>query len=205
MSGYIYKFENPINGKVYIGKTKDIDKRLYQHTKVTIKKGTKFGNAISKYGIESFNFNIIVTIKSNNNSRLDTILNSLEKHYIRKYDSFNNGYNCTIGGDGTINFKHSQATISKFRNRRHSKGTKVKMSESRKGKSINRRVTEKWRNAIIQAKSIPVEQYTLDNTLIRKWSSISEAAKYYNISKSCICRVCKTERKSCKGFIWKYC
>lgn len=35
-------------------------------------------------------------------------------------------------------------------------------------------------------------------------SSITEAAKYYNLPKSCISRVCKNERKSCGGFIWKY-
>lgn len=39
---------------------------------------------------------------------------------------------------------------------------------------------------------------------IKQWSSITEAARYYNLPKSCISRVCKNERKSCGGFIWRY-
>ena len=35
MVGYIYKFENKINGKIYIGKTKNIKERIYQHSHVT--------------------------------------------------------------------------------------------------------------------------------------------------------------------------
>lgn len=60
--GYIYKFENKINGKVYIGKTKNIKERIYQHNHITKNKNTKFGNAIRKYGIDMFNFDILIEI-----------------------------------------------------------------------------------------------------------------------------------------------
>lgn len=204
MLGYIYKFENVINGKIYIGKTKDINKRIYQHLKVTSTKNTKFGNALSKYGIDNFKFTVELSVRSADIHKLNIVLSSLERFCIKKYGSFYNGYNCTLGGEGTLNFRHSSDTILKFRNRKHSEYTKSKMSNSKKGKKINRRVTDKWRAAIIEIKSIPIVQYSLDNIFIKKWNSISEAARYYNISKSCICRVCKKERKSCKGFIWRY-
>ena len=35
MVSYIYKFENKINGKIYIGKTKNIKEKIYQHSHVT--------------------------------------------------------------------------------------------------------------------------------------------------------------------------
>lgn len=205
MIGYIYKFENRINGKIYIGKTKNIKERIYQHSHVTKNKNTKFGSAIRKYGIDTFDFSVLITIHSKSSSNLDIILNYLEKYFIKRYDSFNNGYNCTLGGDGTINFKHSKETKNKLRGRIVSEETRRKIGYAHKGKSCHRRFTDKWRNSVIEARSIPIKQFSKDGVFIKQWSSITEAARYYNLPKSCISRVCKNERKSCGGFIWKYC
>lgn len=203
MIGYIYKFENKINGKIYIGKTKNIKERIYQHKHVTKNKNTKFGNAIRKYGIDTFDLNILVTI--NSRSSLDIILSCLEKYFIKRYNSFNKGYNCTLGGEGTINFKHSEETKNKLRNRIVSEETRKKIGNAHRGKPCCRKLTDRWRNSVIEARSIPIKQFSKDGIFIKQWSSITEAAKYYNLSKSCISRACKGERKSCKGFIWKYC
>ena len=61
MIDYIYKFENKLNGKIYIGKTKNIKERIYQHNHVTRNKNTKFGNTLRKYSINMFDFNVLVT------------------------------------------------------------------------------------------------------------------------------------------------
>ena len=37
-------------------------------------------------------------------------LDRLESYYIGKYDSFNNGYNSTLGGDGNVGYKISDST-----------------------------------------------------------------------------------------------
>ena len=205
MIGYIYKFENKINRKIYIGKTKNIKERIYQHSHVTKNKNTKFGNALRKYGINMFDFNILVTIHSKSSDNLDIILNCLEKYFIKKYNSFNNGYNCTLGGDGTINFKHSEETKNKLRGRIVSEETRKKIRHALKGKPCHRRLTDKWRSSVIEAKSIPIKQFSKDGIFIKQWSSITKAARFYNLPISCISRVCKNERKSCGGFIWKYC
>ena len=48
MTGYIYKFTNKINGKVYIGQTYNLQTRLNSHKSKALKIKTKFYNAITK-------------------------------------------------------------------------------------------------------------------------------------------------------------
>ncbi len=56
----------------------------------------KIYNAMNKYGKENFTCEIL-----EDNIPVDN-LNNKEIYYIEKYDSFNNGYNSTKGGDGRI-------------------------------------------------------------------------------------------------------
>ena len=92
MKGFIYKITNKVNGKSYIGQTRytvEFRWRQHQHKK----DNCYFHNAIHKYGVENFT---VETIEECNVEDL----NSREIFYIAKYDTFNNGYNLTIGGDG---------------------------------------------------------------------------------------------------------
>lgn len=92
MKGIIYKITNKVNGKSYIGQTRyTIEFRWKQHQHK--KDNTYFHNAIHKYGIENFSIEILEECNIED-------LNSKEIFYIAKYDTFNNGYNLTIGGDG---------------------------------------------------------------------------------------------------------
>lgn len=49
-----------------------------------------------------------------------------------------------------------------------------------------------------------VEQYTLEGKLIKVWESAEEAAKEYSTTSKAIRKVCTKERKTCKGYVWKY-
>ena len=92
MKGIIYKITNKVNGKSYIGQTRyTIEFRWKQHQHK--KDNTYFHNAIHKYGIENFSIEILEKCNIED-------LNSREIFYIAKYDTFKNGYNLTIGGDG---------------------------------------------------------------------------------------------------------
>lgn len=96
----IYKFTNKVNGKVYIGKSVDVYYRYKDHIN-KCNRGQKclFYNALRKYGIEGFNYEIILECSIEE-------LNYWEKYYISYYKSNVNrygnkyGYNCTDGGDG---------------------------------------------------------------------------------------------------------
>lgn len=98
MLGYIYHITNQLNGKKYIGKTNNAEHRLEQHYSA-LKKGThhsiKLQRAFNKHGWENFKFTYRLVKVSDENE-----LNRLEIQEIEKYDSYQNGYNETLGGEG---------------------------------------------------------------------------------------------------------
>jgi len=103
----IYKITNLINGKHYIGFTTDPDERWYNHQKCSAldKKNTHLYNAIKKYGIENFVFEIIYQSLDQDHTH-----KIMETFFIKEYDSFDNGYNMTMGGDGSLGRKDSPET-----------------------------------------------------------------------------------------------
>ena len=99
MRGFIYKITNTINGKSYIGQTiQNVKERFYQHCATKCSKvvsNMAIHRAIKKYGKSNFTVEVIEEIDSTN-------LNDRERYWIRYYDSYNNGYNSTEGGQGGI-------------------------------------------------------------------------------------------------------
>ena len=81
----IYKIENLINGKVYIGQSVHIERRWTEHCLPSAR--SLIGKAIKKYGKENFSFQVL-------NECSKEKLNELEEYYISKYNSVvPNGYN----------------------------------------------------------------------------------------------------------------
>ena len=103
MKGFIYKITNTINGKSYIGQTiQNVKERFYQHCATKCSKAVSnmaIHRAIKKYGKSNFTVEVIEEIDSTN-------LNDRERYWIKYYNSYNNGYNSTKGGqDGCKPFK----------------------------------------------------------------------------------------------------
>ena len=103
MRGFIYKITNTINGKSYIGQTiQNVKERFYQHCATKCRKAVSnmaIHRAIKKYGKSNFIVEVIEEIDSAN-------LNDRERYWIKYYNSYNNGYNSTKGGqDGCKSFK----------------------------------------------------------------------------------------------------
>lgn len=67
---------------------------------------------------------------------------------------------------------------------------------------------KKWSNNAKSGKenkrSIPVIQLSKDGTIIKEWVNGLQASKELNIATGDICKVCKGNRKSAGGYIWKY-
>lgn len=95
----IYIITNKVNNKQYIGlTTRTIYERFRSHL-YAVKNGVGhyLHNAIRKYGEENFKLELLDTAND-----LET-LKEKEIYYIAKYDTFNNGYNLTKGGDFSSN------------------------------------------------------------------------------------------------------
>lgn len=97
----IYKFQNQLDGMIYIGKTiQDVEKRKYRHL-WDVRRGSEnfLHRAIRKYGMENFSFDVIY------NTFTAEDLNEAERHFIREYDccvldGVDKGYNICRGGEG---------------------------------------------------------------------------------------------------------
>lgn len=118
----IYKIQNQINLKCYIGFTKDYSSRIWQHKRAAIT-GNKKGlyNSIRKHGIENFTFEIIYQSIDK-----DHCLNEMETYFINQYDSIKNGYNSISGGQSREGFKN------KTPNRPWTEEERKKISEATK-------------------------------------------------------------------------
>lgn len=95
--GYIYKISNSINDKVYIGQTLyPIEKRWQEHCNACKRKQLQHRplySAMQKYGIKNFHIELLEECDND-------LLDSKEQYWIAYYNSYNKGYNATIGGDG---------------------------------------------------------------------------------------------------------
>lgn len=96
----IYKFTNVITGLSYIGQSKNIKNRLQAHKQTAFNASpsnksyyNNFYKAIREYGLDNFEFDILEECSEEQ-------LNEREIYWIAFYDSYNNGYNMTPGGDG---------------------------------------------------------------------------------------------------------
>lgn len=94
MKGKIYKITNIKNNKVYIGSSKNIERRFYQHL-LNLNNNNHINkhlqNAWNKYGEYGFKFEIIREVNL-------SILRKAEQFYINIYKSLNPtyGYNKTV-------------------------------------------------------------------------------------------------------------
>lgn len=97
----IYKITNLINNHSYIGQSININRRWYQEKTKAFQSDTDWYNsplsqAFRKYGIENFSFEILEECSADE-------LNNKEIYYIEKYNTYQDGYNRTTGGDGALN------------------------------------------------------------------------------------------------------
>ncbi|MDZ4170602.1 MAG: GIY-YIG nuclease family protein [Methanobacteriaceae archaeon] len=120
MYGYVYKIENIINGKVYIGQTTTKpEKRERDHfyeLRNNNHRNSHLQNSFNFHGESNFKFSVICWFNSKDE------LNRAEIHYMDSYDAINRnkGYNIREGGD----------------NGKHSKETRRKLSIAHQGKTI---------------------------------------------------------------------
>ncbi|HEY5268368.1 MAG TPA: GIY-YIG nuclease family protein, partial [Candidatus Saccharimonadales bacterium] len=107
---YLYKISDTLNNKVYIGQSKDPEKRWKQHKWLSNKiiKHQYIHRAIAKYGIDNFTFEVIATCISQEDADETEII------LIKQYDSRNieKGYNLGAGGNTNIPGEETRKKMS---------------------------------------------------------------------------------------------
>ena len=175
MKGSIYKITNDINDKVYVGKTLlSIEERFKEHKqdyqRARCEKRPLY-NAMNKYGIEHFQISLIEECPIE-------ILSEREKYWIKELGTYHNGYNATLGGDGTQYIDYSifieqynqGLTCCKIAEINNCcvdtvyKGLKLAGIDT----SVNRR----------QSRKRKVQALTLDRKVIKSFDSVQEAAQW---------------------------
>lgn len=128
-TGYVYKCICLVTNKVYVGiTTETIEKRKGRHIRESFNSKSQsyhyhFHRAIRKYGPEQFEWSQLECITSNSRENLIYCLKQLEVKYISLFDSYNSGYNSTIGGDDSSLTKREVNVFLKD-------GTKINQFES---------------------------------------------------------------------------
>lgn len=210
---FIYKIVNKINGKCYIGKTMfTIQERWKEHCNDCQKdryQNRPLYRAIRKYGIENFEISEVETCS-------DLILSERERYWINYYDTYRNGYNATVDGDGTqyvdydlvvriYELTHNQketakivgidiATVKNILNIRN-----VKLAS---GNQVINKVCGK-----------NINMFSLNGEFIKSFSSETDAARYVlqtddvkliSGAVAHISSVCKGNRKTAYHYRWSY-
>lgn len=206
--GVIYMFTNKINGKKYIGQTINEKCRLIDHKRSRDKIPIDF--AIKKYGIGSFNYEILNTIIASSKEGLIQQLNRWEVYYISKYNTTDKklGYNIKMGGSNSLISEETKRKLSGLMKGRYvgennpnyghrwSKEQREHLRQIKLGKKYSYEVRKK--------KFKSVTQYDLDGNFVKEFESLTEAALKMNCDKALIMRVCQGKAKTAKGYKWKY-
>lgn len=191
----VYKLTFP-NGKVYIGQTiQKLKDRLCKHCNESFYvKDRKFNNykerAIRKY----MTFKVEVLYQGDE-------LDYNEINYIKEYNSTNQEYGYNLDSGGNLNKTHSEETKLKMsesqKGRIVSEETKLKMSEAQKGKKLSEETKLKMSGINNHnAKSIIITE--LSTGIETRFNTLTEAAGYYEISINTISSVLKGAQKTFK-------
>jgi group I intron endonuclease len=138
----IYKITFP-NGKVYIGKCKDLRSRKSSHrySMNNNSNKTRLKRAFLKYGFDSVSWEVVFETNDSN------LLNEKEIYFIEKYNSVKTGYNITIGGDGGNTISHNDRKLEIIKQQLKTKGISpdkyIVIDEELSNKIINDYVNNK--------------------------------------------------------------
>jgi|SRR5699024_11081385 len=211
----VYKITNKINGKMYIGASIDIDRRKSEHFKPfrvnSFKDRLPLYHAIDKHGRENFDLEVLeeTTIEE---------LDEREEHYIKKFNTVENGYNVVSTSHNMHDEEYTKETHGKFFtewNKKQWKNEDYRKMKSEQSSKLQKErlkdpkyLAEKSKQLKEYTDSIkkPVEQYDKQGNLIATYDGVREAERATGIGSSQISAVAlgKPMRKSAGGYVWKY-
>lgn len=203
----IYKIENIVNKKVYVGSSICLDRRRDNHF-IMLRNGNHDNSylqrAYNKYGDDKFEFIVLEFVeKIQDKKKLKQIILTREQFWIDKLNASkrSSGYNLAPFAHSRLGYIMSDETKQKLRiantGKKRSEETKVKIGNSSRGDK------NFWYGKTYgdfhKAKKV------INLTTGKIYDSIKRASEdcgsncYTNISS-----VCRGETKSAYGFLWAY-
>lgn len=189
----IYKITNKVNGKVYVGKSEDINKmfEICKNINDYPSNGLPIFNEISAYGVDKFEFNILEECPVSQ-------LLEKETYYMNMYGLKDSGNSSTGTSKGRKNNPNVGLGL-----RRH-------IHKMRTDAAYRAQMIEKYRNN--RPNAIEVDMMDkLTGEIIMTFPKIMEGARwirentrYVKADYSTINKVCKGNGKSAYGYKWQY-
>ena len=222
----IYKATNKINGKSYIGKTKDFPKRKASH--ISGREDHLFSRAIQEYGASNFDWEIL-----EDNIIDSDVADEREKYWIAKHNTYfrsknSTGYNMTKGGPGATywnikkvacydkhgNLKKVYDSVTDFCKDNNVKNTNQVSSAAKREGACHGYIVRYIDSDIVPAKISPyirkgngkdrrICQLTLEGELVKVYNKITDAEKE-GFARSGILGCIKGRYKKSRGFLWCY-
>ena len=215
----IYKIENKINSKKYIGQSWDIEKRW--KSELCGKINSHLKSSFKKYGVENFTFEVVESLTETTQEEL----NALEEKYINQYSTTNDklGYNKMSGGSKGKPNKETRDKLSiarsgirnHFYGKKHTQASRDKISLSRQGRFFGESNPNYGKKASQETKDkMSLKLKGKKATNARKvlcietgeiFNSIKLACEKIGVSSSSsLVEVLKNPHLTCKKFHWKY-
>ena len=203
---YIYKITNKITNKSYIGQTNlCIEKRFAEHiraSRLEKNKNRPLYIAFNEYGISNF---ILEMIEETDNP------NEREKYWISYFNSFNDGYNATKGGEGfsTLDYQKIYQVWLQHNKCGMTELSKITGHDIHYLKAIIQSFGEKvmtFQETVRKNYGKKVNQYDKNFVLIQSFETISDAERSLGKKpySTHIRDVCNGKRKTAFGYIWKW-
>lgn len=181
----VYKLTFP-SGKLYIGMTRQLLKdRIYQHCNVAFReKGEAFNSHKNRAVRKYLEFTVDIIYEGDD-------LENQEIAFIEQFDTFKNGYNSTLGGEGNVGNVASEETRKKM-----SDAGKQRYIDNPELREIGKKYGGRNRKAICQ--------YTKCGKFIAEFESAQQASDILGFPRGSISRVCRGERNHTGGFVFKF-
>ena len=198
--GYIYKITNHINGKVYIGQTRNLIEYRWQHHLYKGRNPDKpdtdypLYRAMRKYGLENFS---ILQVEEIDNEFLD----ERECYWIQQENSLTpNGYNCDLGGKGVSRYNYDEILKYYF-----TEANENASETARKFGCSLQTILKILEANDFSAKGHKQKIYQIslkDGSIIKEFNSLVEAEKEMNISHTQLWSALNYQAKSAGGYAW---
>lgn len=168
---YIYQITNDINDKVYVGKTEgSLEQRFREHCKDSQAERCEnrpLYRAMRKYGIEHFSISLIEQTEHPEEREI---------FWIEQLNTYHNGYNATLGGDGKRYLDYDKI-VDRYLVLQNQKEVAKEMGID---EGSVRKVLHERNIPINKSPTIkkPVRQYSKDGKELLTFSSCTDGARW---------------------------